>query len=93
MIRFLSLLVSIPIIILIAAFAYKNAQLVFIDLFLYQINLPLAVLILLALLVGVVLGYLLNLLTLLNLKRRLYRLKHKKETLEGLSNILNKSDK
>lgn len=93
MIRFLSLLVSIPIIILIAAFAYKNAQLVFIDLFLYQINLPLAVLILLALLVGVVLGYLLNLLTLLNLKRKLYRLKHKKETLEGLSNILNKSDK
>jgi uncharacterized integral membrane protein len=93
MIRFISLLVSIPIIILIAAFAYKNAQLVFIDLFLYQVNLPLAVLILLALLVGVILGYLLNLLTLLNLKQRLYRLKHKKETLEGLSNVLNKSDK
>ena len=93
MIRFISLLVSIPIIILIASFAFKNAQLVFIDLFLYQINLPLAVLILLALLLGVVLGYLLNLLAVINLKRRIYRLKHKKETLEGLSNALNKSDK
>jgi len=93
MIRFISLLVSIPIIALIAAFAYKNAQLVFIDLFLYQVNIPLAVLILLALLVGVILGYLLNLLSLLNLKQKLYRLKHKKETLEGLSNVLNKSDK
>lgn len=93
MIRFISLLVSIPIIILIAAFAYKNAQLVSIDLFLYQINIPLAALILLALLVGVILGYLLNLLALLNLKQRLYRMKHKKEALEGLSNVLNKPDK
>ena len=93
MIRFISLLVSIPIIVLIAAFAYKNAQPVFIDLFLYQVNIPLAVLILLALLVGVILGYLLNLLSLLNLKQKLYRVKHKKETLEGLSDVLNKSDK
>jgi len=92
MIRFISLLVSIPIVILIAAFAYKNAQLVSIDLFLYQINMPLAVFLLISLLVGVVLGYMINLMVLLNLKRKIFRLNHKKEALKDLSSVLHKSD-
>jgi len=93
MIRFISLLVFIPIVILIAAFAYKNAHMVSLDLFLYQIDMPLAVFLLLTLLVGVVLGYLINLVVLINLKRKIFQLNHKKETLKDLSSVLNKSDK
>ena len=93
MIRFISLLVSIPVVILIAAFAYKNAQLVTIDLFIYQIDMPLAVFLLITLLVGAILGYLINLMTLFNLKRQIFRLNHKKETLKDLSSVLHKSDK
>lgn len=93
MIRFLSLLVLIPIVILFAAFAYNNADPVAIDLFIYQINLPLAVLLLLTLIVGVVLGYVLNLYALLGLKRKIYRLNHKKAALKDISSILSKPDK
>jgi len=93
MMRFLSLLVSIPVIILIAAFAYKNAQQVSIDLFIYQINIPLAVLLIIAILVGVILGYLLNLFALLNLKQKIYRLNNKKEALKDLNSILSKPEK
>ena len=88
MIRFISLLVSIPLIILIAAFSYKNAQFVSIDLFLYQINIPLAVVLLITLLLGFVIGYAFNLLSLLNQKQKYFRLKNKKETLQGLSGVL-----
>jgi len=93
MIRFISLLVSIPLIILIAAFTYKNAQLVSIDLFVFQINLPMAVVLLIALLVGVVIGFVFNLMALLSQKKKYSRLKHKKETLQGLSEVLSKPDK
>ena len=87
MIRFISLLVSIPLIILIAAFSYKNAQFVSIDLFIYQINLPLAFVLLIVLLSGVVLGYIFNYVSLLNQKQKYLRLKNKKETLQGLSEV------
>jgi len=93
MIRFISLLVSIPLVILVAAFTYKNAQLVTIDLFLYQINLPMAVVLLIALFAGVILGFMLNLMVLLGQKKAIYRLKSKKEALKGLSGVLDKSDK
>lgn len=93
MIRFISLLVSIPLFILIAAFTYKNAQLVSVDLFILQIDLPLAVILLIALLIGVIIGFVFNLLALLYQKKRYLRLKYKKETLNGLSDVLNKSDK
>ena len=89
MIRFISLLVSIPVIVLIAAFTYKNAQLVSIDLFLYQINLPLAIVILISLLVGVALGFLLNIMALINQRKKFNRLIKKKEALQGLSGVLN----
>ena len=93
MIRFISLLVSIPLIILIAAFTYNNAQLVSLDLFVFKIDLPMAMVILIALLVGVVIGFIFNLMALLNQKKKYLRLKNKKETLKGLSEVLKKSDK
>ena len=93
MIRFISLLVSIPLIILIAAFTYKNAQLVSVDLFTIQLDLPLAVLMLIALLVGVLLGFLINLFVLINQKRTILQLKKKKQALKGLSGVLSKPDK
>lgn len=93
MIRFISLLVSLPIIILVAAFAYKNAQLVSIDLFVYQLNLPLAIVLLVMLLLGFVVGFLFNLVLLIRQQRKYHRLQHKKDTLQGLSGVLTKSDK
>ena len=93
MIRFISLLILIPLIILIAAFTYKNAQLVSIDLFVLQIDLPMAIVLLITLLVGVIIGYAFNLMSLLNQKKKYLRLKHKKETLNGLSEVLKKSEK
>jgi len=93
MIRFISLLVSIPLIFLVAAFTYNNAQLVSLDLFIYKIDLPMAMVILIALLVGVIIGFTFNLMVLLNQKKKYLRLKNKKETLKGLSEVLKKSDK
>jgi len=52
-----------------------------------------AVLLLIVLLIGFLLGYLFNLLTLLNQKKKYLKLKHKKETLKGLSEILKQPDK
>ena len=91
--RFISLLISIPLIILIAAFTYKNAQLVSIDLFILQVDLPMAVVLLITLLVGVIIGFVFNLITLINQKKMYLRLKRKKETLNGLSEVFKQSDK
>jgi len=93
MIRFISLLVSIPLILLVAAFSYKNAQMVAIDLFIYQINLPLAIVLLLVLLLGFAIGYIFNLLSLLNQKQKYRRLMNQKEALQGLSGVFGKTDK
>ena len=93
MMRFISLLISIPLIILIAAFTYKNAQLVSIDLFILQVDLPMAVVLLITLLVGVIIGFVFNLITLINQKKMYLRLKRKKETLNGLSEVFKQSDK
>ena len=91
--RFISLLVSIPLILVIAAFSFKNAQLVTVDLFTFQQALPLTVIILIAMLIGVILGYSINLFTLLSQKRTIRRLQRKKEALQGLSSVLHKSGK
>jgi len=80
-------------VVLIAAFVSKNAEPVSIDLFLYQASLPLAVLLLVALFIGVVLGFMFNIVALLSQKRKYYQLKNKKETLHGLSGVLNEPDK
>ena len=92
MIRFISLLVSIPLIILITAFAFNNPQLVFIDLFTSKIELPLAVALLISLLIGVIIGFVFNLLNLYAEKKKYSRLKSKKEALNGLSEVFNKSE-
>lgn len=91
--RFISLLVSIPLILVIAAFTFKNAQLVTVDLFTFQLDLPLTVILLIAMLIGVILGYAINLVTLFSQKRTIRRLKRKKETLQGLSGVLHKPGK
>lgn len=93
MIRFISLLISIPILILVAAFAYKNAQLVAIDLFSYQIDLPMSVVMLFMLLIGFLLGLMFNMLLLFKQRQKYRRQINKKDTLEGLSGVLTKSDK
>lgn len=93
MTRFISLLVSIPIIILVAAFAYKNAQLVSIDLFVLKVDLPISIVMLVLLLIGFVMGLLFNAVLLVQQQRKYLRLKHKKDTLQGLSGVLSKSDK
>jgi uncharacterized integral membrane protein len=91
--RFISLLVSIPLILVIAAFTFKNAQLVTVDLFTFQLDLPLTVILLIAMLIGVILGYAINLFTLINQKRTIRRLQRKKETLQDLSGVLQKPGK
>jgi len=91
--RFISLLVSIPLILVIAAFTFKNAQLVTVDLFTVQLDLPLTVILLIAMLIGVILGYAINLVTLFSQKRTIRRLQRKKETLQGLSSVLHKPGK
>jgi len=93
MIRFISLLISIPLIILISAFAFNNPQLIIIDLFTSKIELPLAVALLISLLIGVIIGYVFNLLSLYAQKKKYLQLKHKNEALNGLSEVLNKSEK
>lgn len=92
MIRFLSLLVFIPVVIIIAAFAFRNAQMVRIDLFTLEFHIPLAAVILVALLVGAGLGFLANILTLLAQRHKIRQMKKQRETLSGLSDVL-KSDK
>ncbi len=93
MIRFIILLVSIPLAILIAAFTYKNAQLVSIDLFTFQVELPMAIVLLISLFLGFIIGVVFNLIALLNQNKKYLKLKHKKETLKGLSEVLSKPEK
>jgi len=92
MIRFISLLISIPLIILITTFAFNNPQLVLIDLFTSKIELPLAVALLISLLLGVIIGFVFNLISLYTQKKKYLRLMRKKETLNGLSEVFNKSE-
>ncbi len=93
MIRFISWLIFLPLIVLIAAFTFNNAQPVTINLFVFQIELPIAVIMLISLLIGVVMGFVINLMTLLNQKKKYLNLKRKKETLKGLSEVLKKPEK
>ncbi|MCW9012900.1 MAG: LapA family protein [Gammaproteobacteria bacterium] len=88
MIRFISLLVSIPVIIVIAAFAYRNAQLIEIDFFTVQYQIPLAAVILITLLAGVTLGFIVNIFVLLSQRNKIRQLKKQRETLNSLSDVL-----
>ncbi len=88
--RFIGLLISIPFILLTAVFAFKNAESVSIDLLLYQVNLPLIVCLLGAFFPGIIIGYLFDKAASSRLRKKYKRLKKKKETLQGLSGVLNK---
>ncbi|HED35234.1 MAG TPA: LapA family protein [Gammaproteobacteria bacterium] len=90
--RFISLLISIPFILLIAVFASKNAEPVSVDLLFDQVNLPLVVCLLAAFFPGVVVGLAYDWIALSRLKKKYNRLEKKKETLQGLSGVLNKPD-
>ena len=91
--RFLSLLIILPLFILVAAFAYKNAYLISVDLFLFQLDLPLTAVILISIFIGVIMGYLYNLMSLFKQKKKYRRLKNKKEVLHDLSDVLDKPAK
>lgn len=91
MIRFLSILISIPIIIIIAAFAYRNAQLVKVDLFVVEVNIPFAAMLLICLILGGILGYLSNIFVLIMQKKKIKQLEKQRLHVKGLSDVL-KSD-
>ena len=88
MIRFISLLVSIPVIIVIAAFANRNAQLIEIDLFTAQFQIPLAAVILITLVAGGLLGFIANILVLLAQRNKIRQLIKQREALNSLSDVL-----
>lgn len=90
--RFIYLLVSIPIIVIIATFAYRNAGLINIDFFVTQFNMPLAVIILVCILLGIIIGFFINIIVVLQQKNKIRQLVKQTQTMSGLSNFL-KSDK
>lgn len=92
MIRFISLLVAIPVIVVIAAFAYRNAQLVKIDFFTSEYQIPLAAIILITLLTGGVLGFVINLFIIMKQKNKIRQMVKQRQTLASLSDVL-KTDK
>lgn len=91
MMRFLSLLVFIPVIVVIAAFSFRNAQMVSIDFFIVEFHIPLAAIILVALIVGAGLGFLANIFVVMAHKNTIRQLKKRHQTLGSLSDAL-KSD-
>lgn len=91
MIRFIYLLVSIPIIVILATFAYRNAGLVKLDLFVTEFNIPLAAVILLCVFIGIIIGFVVNILVYIQQKKRIQRLIKQQKTMSGLSDFL-KSD-
>ncbi|MCW8955814.1 MAG: LapA family protein [Gammaproteobacteria bacterium] len=92
MMRFIYLLVSIPIIIIIATFAYRNAGLVNIDFFMAKFNMPLAAIILVSIFLGIILGFLFNIFVVIRQKNKIRQLHKQTQTMSGLSDFL-KSDK
>ena len=92
MMRFISLLVSIPIIVIIATFAYRNAALVSIDFFVAKYNIPLAAIILICIILGAVIGFLVNIIVVIRQKNKIRQLNKQTQTMSGLSDFL-KSDK
>lgn len=93
MIRFIALLVTIPVIVVIAAFAYRNAQSVSIDFFTTEYHIPLAAVILVTLIVGVILGFLLNLFVVLSQQNKLRQMKKQRKEMMSLSQAFNTDKK
>ena len=92
MIRFILLLILIPVIVVITAFSYRNAAPVSVDFFTFVYDLPLALLLLLCLLLGGIIGFTVNMALLLSLKAQIRRVKKKKADMESLSEVFKQSD-
>lgn len=90
--RFIYLLVSIPIIVIIATFAFRNAGLVSIDIFVSKLNIPLAAIMLVCVLLGTILGFIFNIIVVIQQKNKIRKLIKQTQTMSGLSDFL-KSDK
>lgn len=88
MLRFITILFSIPFIIVVAAFAYRNAQAVKIDFFVNTYFWPLAIIILLALIVGGIMGFMVNFYIIIKQKNKIRQLKKQNKEMLGLSSIL-----
>lgn len=86
--RFITWLVLLPIVIVVAAFAFRNAQFVPIDFFVAEFHVPLAAVILIALFVGACLGYLASIFVLLAQKKQIRQLNKRHQTLSSLSDAL-----
>ena len=93
MMRFITLLVLIPVIVIVAVFAFRNAQFVSIDLFIGSYNIPLVAVILVSLLIGVLIGFVINVLVLIKQRNTIRTLSKRKQTLNGLADILKSPDK
>lgn len=93
MIRFISLLISIPLIIVISAFAYRNAQSIQIDFFITTLHLPLAAVLLIALLIGGVMGFMINFFILISQKNKIRQITKQKKEMLGLSDIFSNNKK
>jgi len=92
MIRFILYLILIPVIVVITAFSYRNAAPVSVDFFTFVYDLPLALLLLACLLIGGIIGFMVNLVVLLSLKSQIRQVKKKKAAMESLSDVFKKSD-
>lgn len=93
MFRFFSLLVSVPIIILVATFAYRNAQFVTIDFFTSKLDFPLAGILLIVLFIGGLLGFMMNFLLVLKQKAKIRQLIKQRQEMLSLSEVLKTNDK
>jgi uncharacterized integral membrane protein len=90
--RFILLLISVPLIIVIATFAYRNAQAVNIDFFINSYNLPLAAILLVTLIVGGILGFMVNFFVLIAQKNKIRKMIKQKQEMLALTDIF-KTDK
>jgi len=93
MIRFISLLVSIPLIIVLATFAYRNAQSIKIDLFINIYHIPLAAILLVTLLVGGILGFMVNFFILIKQKNKIRQMTKQRQEMLGLTDIFKTDQK
>ena len=93
MIRIVSLLVSIPVVIIVATFAYRNAQLISIDLFTSKFDVPLAAILLVSLFLGVVIGFLMNIVILVRQKNKIRQLNKQRQEMTSLSEALKADNK
>ena len=87
MIRFISLLISIPLIIVLAAFAYRNAQSIKIDLFTHIFHIPLAAILFVTLLVGGIMGFMVNFFVLIKQKNKIRQMSKQRQEMLGLTDI------